>query len=254
MQKTICHRAIFVSDLHLGSAYAQPAKIEQFLKSVDCDYLYLVGDIIDFWALDSSVRYFDQATLNVIRALLTKTKNGTTVVYLPGNHDEIVRDMLLYIQDTYAWFGGITVLNETTHITSSNLHFKVLHGDQFDSEVSNMRWLNRLGDMGYSLLLSLNKPLQRMRKFLGYRSHWSLSQAIKRQVKEAALFTNTYHQLVIDHGRKYDYQGIICGHIHSPEVLVQPDGFVYGNCGDWVESFSYLYEDAQGHIQLGYFK
>jgi len=140
--------------------------------------------------------------MNVVRSVLTKAKRNTHVVYIAGNHDEAIRKLLLHNNDRYAWFGGVLVSNELVHTTSSRLRFSVLHGDQFDNEVANIEWLNKLGDLGYSILLNLNKPVQYIRSVLGYESHWSLSQTIKRKVKEAVLFTNKYHQMAIDKGRE----------------------------------------------------
>lgn len=236
------YRTIFLSDIHLGTKGCQAERLLTFLKQHTCDQLYLVGDIIDGWRMKSSGIYWPQSHINVIRRVLTMTKRGTEVIYVTGNHDEFLRE------HSPVEIGNLKIVDEARHETADGREMLVVHGDQFDVITRYHRWIAWLGDIGYTILLELNRFLNRLRGQLGY-GYWSLSAWLKHKVKRAVNYIGEYEDALAHHCRKNGFEGVVCGHIHHAEIT-DFDGVTYMNCGDWVESCTALVEDDQGRFQI----
>jgi len=239
------YRAIFISDLHLGTPGCQADALLDFLKENTSDYLYLVGDIIDGWQLRRRW-YWPQAHNDVIQKLLRKARKGTRVIYVPGNHDEFARHFLDH------HFGGIEVVDEAVHKTADGRQLWVIHGDYFDAVVQQAKWLAYVGDYLYEFTLKLNRYLNNMRGRLGL-PYWSLSAYLKHKVKKALNYVTDFENAVAHEAAKHGYQGVVCGHIHRAEIR-DVNGVLYCNDGDWVESRSALVESAQGELSLLYWQ
>ena len=234
-------RSIWISDVHLGTKGSKAEYLADFLKHNDCETLYLVGDIIDGWRMKNKA-YWPQAHINVIRRILTRAKRGTNVVYVTGNHDEFLR------RYSGMSFGNIHLVDEYVHKTPDGKKFWVIHGDAFDGVVCNQKWLALLGDWAYETLLKVNVVFNRLRHAMGM-DYWSLSAYLKYRVKQAVNFISSYEQTLAAECKKRDLDGVICGHIHHPEVTMIDD-IQYGNSGDWVESCSALVEDFTGNLEI----
>jgi UDP-2,3-diacylglucosamine pyrophosphatase LpxH len=234
-------RTIWISDTHLGTAGCQAELLLDFLKSTDCETLYLVGDIIDGWQLRKGW-YWPPRHNDIVRCVLKKAKHGTRVVYIPGNHDEMFRD--------YAGLnlGGIQLLSEARHVTADGRILLILHGDEFDGVVRYARWLAFLGDHAYTLLLKLNAVYNRFRTRLGL-PYYSLSAEIKKRVKNAVQFVSSFEQAVAHAATERGASGVVCGHIHTAEIRTIGD-VTYYNDGDWVESCTALVEHADGRMEI----
>ena len=234
-------RTIWISDTHLGTSGCQAELLLDFLKSTDCETLYLVGDIIDGWQLRKGW-YWPPRHNDIVRCVLKKAKHGTRVVYVPGNHDEAFRD---YVGLN---LGGVELLPEAMHETADGRRLLVLHGDEFDGVVLYARWLAFLGDSAYTLLLKLNGLLNRIRKLRGL-PYWSLSAKIKKRVKNAVQFISSFEQAVAHAAVERGANGVVCGHIHTAEIRKIGD-VTYYNDGDWVESCTALVEHSDGRMEL----
>jgi UDP-2,3-diacylglucosamine pyrophosphatase LpxH len=239
------YRAIFISDLHLGTPGCQADALLDFLKEHESDYLYLVGDIIDGWQLRLRW-YWPQAHNDVIQKLLRKARKGTRVIYVPGNHDEFARHFLGH------HFGGIEVVDQAVHKTADGRQLWVIHGDYFDAVVQQAKWLAYVGDYLYEFTLKLNRYLNNMRGRLGL-PYWSLSAYLKHKVKKALNYVTDFENAVAHEAAKHGYQGVVCGHIHRAEIR-DVNGVLYCNDGDWVESRSALVENEQGELSLLYWQ
>ena len=235
------YRTIFLSDIHLGTKGCQADRLVDFLKRHTCDELYLVGDIIDGWQLKSNF-YWPQKHSDVVRRVLTMAKRGTKVTYVAGNHDEMLR-RFIDLQ-----FGNIAIVGQAEYVAEDGTRFLVIHGDQFDFVTSNYKWLAFVGDIGYQVLIKLNRFVNFGRKLLGYE-YWSLSAWIKSRVKQAVNFIGQYEKIVADFCRREGYEGIVCGHIHHADIS-RLSGVKYMNCGDWVESCTAIVEDDDGSYRI----
>ncbi|WP_370653835.1 UDP-2,3-diacylglucosamine diphosphatase [Undibacterium sp.] len=241
-KKELTHfRTIWISDLHLGTTGCQAARLLEFLQATESDTLYLVGDIIDGWQLKRRW-YWDQVHNNVVQTVLKKAKKGTNVIFVPGNHDEAVRQFIDLD------FGGIKVRDELVHVTAQGKRMLVLHGDRFDGVIACAKWLAYLGDNLYTVILKFNQVLNSWRARRGL-PYWSLSQYLKLKVKNAVSYISSFEHALADEARQRGLDGVICGHIHKPEIR-QIDGITYCNDGDWVESLSALVEDVSGELRL----
>ncbi|MEM1129845.1 MAG: UDP-2,3-diacylglucosamine diphosphatase [Pseudomonadota bacterium] len=234
-------RTLFLSDIHLGTRGCQADMLLQFLREHDADCIYLVGDIFDGWRLKRGW-HWPQSHNNVIEALLTKAHTGTPIIYVPGNHDEVMRNY------TGTHFGGIEVKLQDVHTTADGRRFLVTHGDQFDVVVMNAKWLAYLGDRAYNLMLMANTGVNRVRRLWGGQ-YWSLSNWAKQQVKRAVNFIGEYENVLSDEAVRGGYDGIICGHIHKA-ALHDIGGVAYINTGDWIESCTAVVEEADGTLRL----
>lgn len=234
-------RTVWISDVHLGTAGCQAALLSDFLHSVDCETLYLVGDIVDGWRLRKGWYWPDQHN-EVIRRLLKMAHRGTRVIYIPGNHDEMFRDYAGFS------FGGIEVQLEAIHTTADGRALLVTHGDAFDGIVLYARWLAFLGDQAYTLLLKANIILNAVRRKFNL-PYWSLSSYLKKRVKNAVQYVGQYEEVVAREALQRGVQGVVCGHIHCAEIR-QFGEITYYNDGDWVESCTALTEAKDGTMSI----
>jgi UDP-2,3-diacylglucosamine pyrophosphatase LpxH len=234
-------RALFISDIHLGARGCQAAKLLDFLRHHEADTIYLVGDIVDGWAMRSGF-YWPQSHNDVVQKLLRKARKGTRIVYTPGNHDEFLRGYY----GTH--FGGIEVLEHAIHQGADGRAYLVVHGDHFDLVVTQARWLALLGDKAYDTAIFVNRIFNNIRRSLGL-GYWSLSQWAKLKVKNAVSYIGEYERALAADARKHNAQGIICGHIHH--AAIHDDfGIRYVNCGDWVESCTAVAEHHDGRMEI----
>lgn len=234
-------RTLFISDVHLGSKAAKVDFLLDFLKHHDADTIFLVGDIIDGWRLKRSW-YWPQDCNDVVQKLLRKARKGTRVIYIPGNHDEFLRDF----PGTH--FGGIEVAERMMHEAADGKKYLVLHGDEFDVVVRNARLLAYLGDWAYDMAIMINVGLAAIRRRMGM-PYWSFSAWAKLQVKHAVNFIGEFQRVVAEEARKHGADGVICGHIHHA-VMEDMDGIRYINTGDWVESCTAIAENQDGTFEL----
>jgi UDP-2,3-diacylglucosamine pyrophosphatase LpxH len=238
-------RTIWISDIHLGTSGCQAARLLEFLQHTESETLYLVGDIIDGWQLKR--RWFwDQKHNNVVQNVLKKAKKGTNVIFVPGNHDEAVRQFIDLD------FGGIKIRDELVHVTADGKQMLVLHGDRFDGVIACAKWLAYVGDSLYTMILKFNQVFNHWRARAGL-PYWSLSQYLKHKVKNAVSYISSFENALAAEARKRGLDGVICGHIHKPEISTI-DGITYCNDGDWVESLSALVEEADGTLKLVYWQ
>jgi len=235
------YRSVWISDLHLGTPGCQAVALLDFLKHVESENLFLVGDIIDGWQLRRSW-YWPQAHNDVIQKLLRKARKGTKVVFIPGNHDEFARK---YVEHN---FGGVDVAEEWIHETADGRKLWIVHGDLFDGVIQCAKWLAHVGDSAYEFTLKLNRHFNSLRARLGL-PYWSLSKYLKLKVKRAVSYVGDFESAVAREARKRGVHGVVCGHIHHAE-LRDIDGILYANDGDWVESLTALVEHADGHLEI----
>jgi UDP-2,3-diacylglucosamine pyrophosphatase LpxH len=237
------YRAIWISDLHLGTPGCQAEKLLDFLKHTESTYLYLVGDIIDGWALRR--RWFwHQSHNDVVQKILRKSRKGTFVTYIAGNHDEAARNFIGLA------FGGIVIEDEVVHITEQGKRLLVLHGDRFDGVIQCAKWLAYLGDHAYTVMLKVNQWFNWARRHAGL-PYWSLSQYLKQRVKNAVSYITSFEVALAREAKTRNFDGVVCGHIHQPEIR-NISGVTYCNDGDWVESLSALVETMDGELKLVY--
>lgn len=235
------YRAIFISDIHLGTRGCQAEYLLDFLRNTESEYLFLVGDIFDGWRLKRTW-YWPQSHNDVVQKLLRKARKGTKVIYVAGNHDEALRNY------TGVHFGGVEVCNDHVHETADGKRMLVIHGDAFDGVVKYAKWLALLGDWAYNWMLWLNTWFNRARRLFGF-GYWSLSAYLKKRVKNAVQFINNYETAVTDEARRRGVDGVICGHIHHAEKR-EIDGILYVNDGDWVESCTACVEHEDGRLEI----
>jgi UDP-2,3-diacylglucosamine pyrophosphatase LpxH len=234
-------RTIWISDIHLGTPGCQADALLEFLRHTESDYLYLVGDIIDGWALKRRW-YWHQSHNDVVQKILRKARKGTDVCFIAGNHDEVARQFVGLA------FGGIRIADEIVHITADQKRVLVLHGDQFDAVIQCAKWIAYLGDVLYEFLLKVNRVFNQARRKIGL-PYWSLSQFLKHKVKNAVSFITAFEEAVAREARERGMHAVVCGHIHRPEIR-EIDGVLYCNDGDWVESLSALAETHDGQLRL----
>jgi UDP-2,3-diacylglucosamine pyrophosphatase LpxH len=234
-------RAVFISDLHIGTPGFQAEALLDFLKHHPSDVLYLVGDIVDGWQLRR--RWFwPQSHNDVVQKLLRRARKGCRVIYVPGNHDEFARHFVGHA------FGGVEVLHDTSHTTAKGLKLWVVHGDHFDGVIQCAKWLAYLGDYLYELALRLNRHLNSFRARIGLE-YWSLSAYLKLKVKKAVNFISDFEVAVAHEAKRRGFDGVVCGHIHHAEIR-DVNGTLYCNDGDWVESRTALVEHADGRLEI----
>ncbi len=238
---TLKVRSVFISDIHLGTRGCQAELLLDFIRSIECERLYLVGDIVDGWKLKSGW-HWPQAHNDVVQKLLRLARKGVQVIYIPGNHDDRVRDFC------GAHFGGVLVARDAIHETADGRRFLVTHGDEFDGVVNHAKWLAFLGDWSYRALLALNTHWNLLRRRMGF-GYWSLSAYVKVKVKNALQFIENFEEAVAEEARRRGVDGVICGHIHKAEMR-DIGGIFYVNDGDWVESCTALVEHEDGRLEL----
>ena len=235
-------RAIFISDVHLGTRACQAESLLAFLRAHESDYLYLLGDIIDFWAMNRSVQWAG-AHNTVVQKVLRRARHGCKVFFIPGNHDEALRE--------YAGvaFGDIRVESEWIHETLDGRRYWLVHGDEYDQVTRHHRWVAVLGDVGYNALVRINLVLSRVRRLLRRPGYWSLAGYAKHKVKKAVSFIFDFEDAVAHAAAQRGVDGVVCGHIHS--AADRRIGNVrYLNCGDWVDTCSAIVEHFDGRIEV----
>lgn len=235
------HRALFISDVHLGTRTCQAQMLADFLREHDADTIYLVGDIVDFWRIKRRP-VWPQAHNDVLQCILRKVRKGSRVVFIPGNHDDGLRAYC------GTQFGGIEILRDTVHETADGRRYLVIHGDEYDVVSRYAHWLAVLGDRGYAAMLAVNVPLNWARRKLGLE-YWSLSAYLKHRVKSAVNQMGDFEKVLAEAAKQREVDGVICGHIHRA-ASHQFGDVHYLNTGDWVESCTAIVETEAGEFQF----
>ena len=234
-------RALFISDVHLGTRGSQADRLLDFLRAHEAGTIYLVGDIVDGWALRSNW-YWPQSHNDFVQKILRRVRKGTKVVYIPGKHDEFLRSYY------GPHFGGIEGAGQAIHEAADGRRYLVVHGDMFDLVVQNARWLAHLGDKAYALAIRVNRIVNAFRRLFGV-PYWSLSQWAKWKVKNAVNYIGAFERTLAGEAKRHGADGVICGHIHYATIRDE-NGIRYMNCGDWVESCTALVEHDDGRFQI----
>lgn len=235
-------RSIFLSDVHLGTRACQADRLLDFLREYTADHLFLVGDIVDFWAMSRSV-HWSPAQNTVVQKILRRARRGEQVMLIPGNHDEALRD---YVD---ARFGDIRLAHQHVHVLADGRRFLLTHGDEFDQVTRYHRWVAVLGDVAYEFLVRQNVWLSWIRRHIGRPGYWSLAGYAKRKVKTAMQFIFDFEDSVARTVRERGLDGVVCGHIHWAAIR-DVGGITYVNCGDWVDSCTAILEHADGRLEL----
>jgi UDP-2,3-diacylglucosamine pyrophosphatase LpxH len=235
------YRTVWISDTHMGSKMTQTQLLIDFLYSVEAENLFLVGDIIDIWALRSSW-HWEQRHTNVVRKFLSFAKDGARVIYVPGNHDEAFRDFV------GLKFGEIALEREFVCETADGRRLLVLHGDEFDAVIKKAKWVAVVGARVYDSLLTVNRIYNRIRRLIGL-DYWSLSGYLKQKTKDVVKIISNYEVALSNAAKVKGYDGVVCGHIHHAEIR-EINGIMYYNCGDWVESCTALVERFDGTMEI----
>ena len=241
-------RSVFISDIHLGTRACQADSLLSFLKEYPAEHLYLIGDIVDFWAMSRGIHWSaDQNT--VLQKVLRKARHGEQVMLIPGNHDEALRDYVGLA------FGDIRVEREWVHETADGKRFLLIHGDEYDQVTYCHRWLALLGDFLYNVLVRANLTISWFRRKFRRPGYWSLAGYAKRKVKTAVNFIFDFEDAVAHEAHKRQLDGVICGHIHWAAIRNIPAGdghkeITYVNCGDWVDSCTGIVEHLDGRMEL----
>lgn len=235
-------RAIFISDVHLGTRACQAERLLEFLRTHESEYLYLLGDIIDFWAMNRSVQWAP-AHNTVVQKVLRRARHGCQVFFIPGNHDEALRE--------YAGiaFGDIRVEAEWVHETLDGRRLWLVHGDEYDQVTRHHRWVAVLGDVAYNALVRINLVLSRLRRLMRRPGYWSLAGYAKQKVKKAVSFIFDFEDAVAHAAQQRGMDGVVCGHIHWAADR-RIGNIRYLNCGDWVDSCSAIVEHFDGRIEV----
>ena len=243
--KKIRLKSLILSDVHLGTVDCKISEVNHLLKNVKCEKLILNGDIIDGWRLQRSGGWTKEHSRFVRLILKMIEKKDTEVIYLRGNHDDILMRFLPLT------FGNLRVVEEYIHRTTKG-NYLVLHGDIFDAVTMKMPFISHLGDLGYKWLLGINRLYNRFRAWRG-KEYFSLSKVIKARVKSAVSFVSKYEDHLVTRAKKKDCVGVICGHIHTPDDKRIGD-IHYLNSGDWVESLTGLAETTDGEFEIIHWK
>lgn len=234
-------RTLFISDVHLGTRGCQAGPLLSFLKAHEAETIYLIGDIIDGWRLKATW-HWPQLHNDVVQKVLRQARKGVRVIYVPGNHDEFLRD---YVGSN---FGGVEIVEEAIHETADGRRILILHGDKFDDVVRNMKWLAHLGDAAYDFAIFLNRHISWVRRRLGL-PYWSFSAYAKQKVKRAVAFISAFEEAVAMDAARHRVDAVMCGHIHQP-AMHQLGALQYLNTGDWVESCTAIVETHEGVLEL----
>lgn len=236
-------RTLFLSDIHLGYRGCRAEALLAFLAAHQPDEVVLVGDVVDLWSL-GRVPFWPPAHQEVVRQLVGLAAKGVPVTYVPGNHDEAVRE----------WAGtnlaGVRVALEHVHVTADGRRFLVMHGDAFDDAVRFPPWLAALGSHLYDVMMWVSHRIHGLRRRLSRRARWfSLATWVKQRVPEAVRYVRQFETVALQEARRRGFDGIVCGHIHQPALQMR-DGLCYANDGDWVEHGTGLVEHLDGRLEL----
>ncbi len=242
MKQRLKVRALFISDVHIGSKHSKAEEFLKFIRSVQPETLYLVGDFIDGWRLRKKF-YWNDTYSFIIRRIIGMMKDGTKVKYITGNHDEFLRKFVPSNN-----LGHLEILDETIHETVDGRRLLVIHGDVFDQLMLKAKWLYYLGDNAYSLAMWCNTICNSVRRKFGL-PYWSLSAVLKQNVKKAVNFVNDFEHYIAKHTKELGCCGVVCGHIHTP-IIKRFESIDYYNCGDWVESCTAIIEYHDGSMKL----
>ncbi len=234
-------RTVWISDIHLGYRDCKAEFLLDFLERVECETLYLVGDIIDIWSLSRSF-HWPPAHNQVLRTLLKKARDGVNVIYIPGNHDRVFRD---YIGES---FGAVSICENHIHEMLDGKKLLVMHGDELDDVIRFSRFTRIVGDIAYDFLLFLNRTANHLRKRFGY-SYWSLAGYIKTRINNAAQAINYFEESILHWAQQQGMDGVVCGHIHHPNIRME-NGLLYCNDGDWIENCTALVETRDGKLEI----
>lgn len=249
MSKKHHYKTVWISDVHLGSDNCKVEMIHSFLSQVKTDTIFLVGDIIDGWAIKRRWNSVPQSHLDVIRILMKKAKKGVQIYYVIGNHDEFIRKFHDFLPFQ---IGNIRIDNEFVYDSLKNGKIWVTHGDLYDCITRMHRWVSILGDIGYSLLVSINKWFNIIRSKIGY-PYWSVSNFAKQKVKKAIEFITNFEDVVAHECLNKKFDGVVCGHIHTP-IIKEKHGVTYFNTGDWVENCTALVEHFDGTMEIIFYE
>lgn len=234
-------RTVFISDVHLGTRECRAAYLRDFLGSLRCRRLVLVGDIFDLWAMKRRVVWDDDQTA-VVERVFEMAAQGVEVIYIPGNHDAAARTLVGQV------VRGVRIERNWVHVGADGRRWFVSHGDEFDAEVSHPAWLQWLGDFGYNVALRFGDAVHRVRRLCGLR-YWSASAWLKTHVRQARAYIDRFERTAAATACRQGFDGFLCGHIHKAAVR-EIDGVVYANCGDWVEHCTALLEEPDGRLAL----
>lgn len=239
------YRTIWISDIHLGTKGCNAGLLIDFLDNTDSETMYLVGDIIDGWRLRKKF-YWPPEHNDIVWRILKRARRGTRIVYIPGNHDEMVRPF------AGMNFGGVEILRAAFHDTADGRRLLVLHGDEFDTIMLAHRWLAFVGDALYHVMMGLNIWVNKVRQAFNL-PYWSLSKMAKHKVKNAVEFISRYEEVVARAAAERGVDGVVCGHIHTAEIRTftqDAKSIEYYNDGDWVEGCNALVEHFDGRMEL----
>lgn len=234
-------KTLWLSDIHLGSKDSQVEHLISLLNSIECEKIFLLGDIIDLWSMKRKF-WWPLIHYQVVQMLFNMSQSGTRVIYIPGNHDATMRE---YVSSL---IGGIEIMEEAIHTTAAGKKMLLVHGDCFDEYILVGRLAKFIGNFGYPFLLWVNRNILKFTSFLGYR-HWSLASYIKNRIKGAREAIETFENAAVSEVKRRKLDGIICGHIHQPDLKLK-DGVIYCNDGDWVEHCTAIIEESSGNLKL----
>lgn len=240
---SVRRRAVFVSDLHLGTRHCHAEELADFLGALECARLYLVGDILDLWWMADGAFRWRAAEMRVIEALHALRAAGTELVYIPGNHDRPIRRLCGLA------LPKMRVRSRAVHVTADGRRLLVAHGDEYDSLTQFGGLQEKFGDWLYYRILTGNRVLNRVRRAAGLR-YWSLSEFLKRRSGAAERYIARFVHAGLDDARRRGLDGIVCGHIHRAGLRIAEGGLIYANDGDWVESLTAVCEEADGTLRL----
>lgn len=236
-------RSIFLSDLHLGTPACQAGRLLDFLRGYDCEHLFLLGDIVDFWHMRRRGVHWSAEQNTVVQKILKRARHDVHVLYVPGNHDEAARE------HAGTLFGNISIELDHVHLAADGKRYLLIHGDLFDKVTQHHGWVAALGTHMYDWLVDLNTWLSWVRRTLRIPGYWSLAGYAKRKVTGAVNYVYRFEQALLRQARERGVDGVICGHIHVA-ALREEDGIAYINCGDWVDSCTAVIEHIDGRMEL----
>jgi UDP-2,3-diacylglucosamine pyrophosphatase LpxH len=238
------YKTLLLSDVHLGTKDSKAKEVIELLDSTKFERLILVGDIVDGWAISRGSKLTKQHT-KLIRKLLKLGEKGVEIIWIRGNHDDFLKDIIPYT------LGNIEIREDYT-IEVNNKSYYIMHGDAYDVFITEWKWVAKIGSIGYELALWLNRWYNKYRNWRG-KPYFSLSKKIKNSVKKATNFINDFENVISDMVKQKGHDGVICGHIHQPEDRMMENGIHYLNCGDWVENLTYITECYEGKFKVQYF-
>lgn len=240
--KTIwAYKTIWLSDVHLGNKDCNAEYLLHFLSSIRCETIYLVGDIIDLLAMKRR-SHWQASHKAVLKQLSELSKQGTRIIYIPGNHDIELRDFCEMP------FFNFELKQEAVHETAQGKKLLIMHGDQFDHAILFSSINRIIGERMHHFLVFMNRWLCRFRRVVGL-PYWSLATYIKEQLGQARKTIEVFEEAAAKHAAHLGYDGIVCGHIHKAQMR-EIDGTLYCNDGDWTESCTALIENLEGGLEL----